>query len=143
MRARDVMSRPVMSVRPHASARATATVLVRSGFTEVPVVDAEGLLHGVVSEADLVRGLALAADGRDGAGPPVQDVMTPFPAVVGPDTDLVEVEQLTRGTGPRSVLVVEHGRLVGVLTRRDLLRHATTSHRDGPTATVPHPVGGS
>ncbi|MBW0094290.1 CBS domain-containing protein [Pseudonocardia sp. KRD-184] len=143
MRARDVMSRPVASVRPHASARATATMLVRSGFTEVPVVDAEGLLHGVVSEADLVRALALAPDARDGAGPLVRDVMTPFPAIVGPDADVVEVEQLTRGTGRRSVPVVEHGRLVGVVTRRDLLRAAATSHRNGPTATVPHPVGGS
>lgn len=141
MRARDVMSRPVGSVRPYAPARATATMLVRSGFTEVPVVDAEGLLHGVVSEAVLVRALALAPDGRDGAGPLVRDVMTPYPAVVGPDTDLVEVEQLTRGTGGRSVPVVEYGRLVGVVTRRDLLRSACAGDR-ARSAPLPHPGRG-
>lgn len=141
MRAREVMSRPVMSVRPCASARATASMLARSDCTDAPVVDADGLLHGIVSEADLVRGRTLAGDDR-GAGPLVRDVMMPFPGAVGPDTELAEVAQLMRATARRSVPVVEHGRLVGVVTRRDLLRAAAPGRRDRASATVLHPVGG-
>lgn len=142
MRAREVMSRPVASVRPHASVRTTARMLVQSGYSDATVVDAEGLLHGVVSEADLVRALALAPNGRDGTGPLVRDVMTPFPGTVGQDTELAEVERLMRTTGRRFVPVVEHGRLVGIVTRRDLLGAAVAGRRDRPAAPLPRPVGG-
>jgi CBS domain-containing protein len=59
MLARDVMSRNVVSVRPNMPARAAAALLVVHGFTGAPVVTAEGLLRGIVTEADLMRGQPL------------------------------------------------------------------------------------
>jgi CBS domain-containing protein len=52
----DVMSRNVVSVRPNMPTRAAAALLVVHGFTSAPVVTAEGVLRGIVTEADLMRG---------------------------------------------------------------------------------------
>lgn len=118
MRVRDVMSSPAVSVRPRTPAGRAAALLVEHGFTAAPVLDAEGRLRGIATEADLLRG-RLSGDGPD---PLVADVMTPCPATVGPDTALADVAALMLGTGARSVPVLEGGRLVGVVTRRDVLR---------------------
>ena len=63
MQVRDVMSSPAVSVRPHVPVGGAAALLVTHGFTAVPVVDAEGRLRGLVTEADLMRG-RIAADGE-------------------------------------------------------------------------------
>ena len=55
MKARDVMTSPVITVDPNMPVPAAAALLSSRGFTAAPVVDADGQLVGIVSEADLVR----------------------------------------------------------------------------------------
>ena len=55
MQAQDVMSRTVITVRPHMPVEAAAALLLSHGVTSAPVVTAEGVLRGMVSEVDLLR----------------------------------------------------------------------------------------
>ncbi|WP_141583381.1 CBS domain-containing protein [Actinomadura sp. WMMA1423] len=60
----------------------------------------------------------------------VNEVMTPAPVVVAPDTNLVEVGDLMRRHGIGDVLVVHEGRLRGLVTDRDIVVRAVAEHRD-------------
>ena len=115
--------------------------LLSADISGVPVVDAGGRLLGIVTEADLVskeaygyrrrRALGLLADvlhGRDadwvrkGAGRTARDVMTAPVEVVAPGDDLpVAARRMLEG-GHKRLPVVEGGRVVGVVSRHDLLR---------------------
>jgi CBS domain-containing protein len=124
MLARDVMSRNVVSVRPNMPARAAAALLVVHGFTSAPVVTAEGVLRGIVTEADLMRGQPLSDLEHTRATPDTTagEVMTPDPKTMRPVDDLSDVVALMLADRIRSVPIVEDGRLVGIISRRDILR---------------------
>lgn len=129
MKIREVMTHPVVSVRPHTSVSKAAQLLVSRGFGAAPVRTAEGQVLGIATEADLVRDRVVpTADdqestGRGGRGAEhtVSEVMTPAPLCVGPDDEVAEVALQMLRTGDRSVLVLEGSRLVGIVTSRDLL----------------------
>jgi CBS domain-containing protein len=124
MLAMDVMSRNLVTVRPHMPARAAAALLVAHGFTSAPVVTAEGKLRGIVTEADLMRGQPLL-EAEPICGAPdttVGEVMAPEPVTVRPTDDLAAIVAVMLADGLRSVPVVEDGRLVGIITRRDTLQ---------------------
>ncbi len=124
MKARDVMTSPVITLRPDAPVPAAAALLCSHGFTAAPVVDAGGRLVGIASEADLVRG-RIAPDGwaiTPGPEPAVQEVMTPSPAAMRPEDDLADVVAMMLDARLRSVPIVDDGKLVGIVTRRDVLR---------------------
>ena len=124
MKARDVMTSPVITLRPDAPVPAAAALLCAHGFTAAPVVDAVGQLVGIASEADLVRG-RIARDGwviQHEPDPTVGEIMTPAPAVRRPEDDLADVVALMLDARLRSVPIVEDGKLVGIVTRRDVLR---------------------
>jgi CBS domain-containing protein len=79
-------------------------------------VDESGRPLGVVSEADLLRE-ALGREGHDTVG----DIMTCHVLSVSADDDLVDAFALMDGTAVKSLPVLLHGRVVGVLSRRDLV----------------------
>ena len=124
MRARDVMTSPVITLRPNAPVHAAAALLCSHGFTSAPVVDPAGALVGIASEADLMRGRIV----RDGSVVPpepdstVREVMTTAPAAMRPEDDLADVVARMLDARTRSVPIVEDGKLVGIVTRRDVLR---------------------
>jgi CBS domain-containing protein len=124
MLAKDVMSKTVVTVRPHMPARAAAAMLVANGFTGAPVVTAEGFVRGMVSEADLLRGQAFSDPDQPDATKDVTaaDVMTPEPVTMRSTDDLAEVVAAMLNCGVRSVPIVDEGRLVGIVSRRDVLR---------------------
>jgi CBS domain-containing protein len=124
MRAGDVMTSPVITLRPDAPVQAAAALLCSHGFTAAPVVDATGAIVGIASEADLVRG-RIVPDGwvvPPQPDPTVQDVMSPAPSAMRPEDDLADVVALMLDAGRRSVPIVADGKLVGIVTRRDVLR---------------------
>ena len=138
MLARDVMSSPVITLRPDVPVHAAAALLVSHGFTGAPVVDAEHRIIGVVTEADLVRG-RIVPDGwtveEEGPEATVGQVMTPSPTAMPPDADLADVVARMLEHGIRSMPIVEDGRPVGVVSGRDALRvvanrgHVRTAER--------------
>jgi CBS domain-containing protein len=136
MRAQDVMSSPAVTLHPERSVRDAAKVLSSNGFTAAPVVDGNGRLLGMVTEADLV-GDRILPDGRGriwweaetSADPraskpaaTVGQVMTRPAVSVTPDADVRDVARMMLADQVRSIPVVDAMGVVGVVTRRDLLK---------------------
>lgn len=123
MKARDVMSNPVIILRPDTPAHAAAALLVSHGFTAAPVVDAERHVIGIATEADLMRGRVMPEGVLDEQPEPtVAAVMTSSPIAMRPDDDLAEVVAAMLDSRIRSVPIIEDGELVGIVTQRDVLR---------------------
>lgn len=132
MQARDVMTRDVVTVGPHTSARYAAAVMAERGFAALPVVDDDGELVGIVAEADVLRDrlprdprLHLRRDGDTGGEPPptlVHDVMTTAVRTVDATADVADVARVFVDDRLRSLPVTDGGRLVGIVSRRDVLR---------------------
>ena len=141
MRARELMSWPVVTVATDATTRQVATMLVDNDITAAPVVDENGRLVGIVSEADLIRG-QIQPDARahlthltDPAVPPVRsvaDVMTRAVIWVPPFADAADIAALLLKDRIKSVPVVQDHVPVGMISRRDLL--ATLTRDDGAIA---------
>ena len=124
MQARDVMTSPVITVSPDMSVPAAAALLDSHGFTAAPVVDAEGQVVGIVSEADLVRS-PVVPDWwliQRQPDPTVQQIMTSTPTTMRSADDLADVVTAMLDARIRSIPIVDDGELVGIVTRRDVLR---------------------
>jgi CBS domain-containing protein len=119
MRARDIMTSPVVTVTPDTILKDVAALLVERGINAVPVVDAGDRLCGIVSEADL---LALEAGGRGGAPHTAREVMSQSVYTLAEDTDAAAAARMMLRHGLKSVPVVDGDRVVGIVARRDLLR---------------------
>jgi CBS domain-containing protein len=114
------MTRRPISVPAGASFHDIATILSANRIGAVPVVDERGLLAGVVSELDLVRAGLRAR--QDLSELTAEDLMTRSPVAVAPEVPVSTAACLLGEAGLRRVFVVKHGHLIGVLSRRDLLR---------------------
>ena len=128
MRARDAMSRPIVTLRPQDPIIRAAAVLSRHQVTSAPVVDDDGLLLGVVSEVDLLApALDMVVPVRPGTPMTPQvvaDVMSDDVVIVEPDTALSDVARAMIDYGVRCLPVMEGSEMVGVISRRDVLRSA-------------------
>ncbi|MGY1700233.1 CBS domain-containing protein [Geodermatophilus sp. SYSU D00766] len=131
MQTRDVMTRAVVVVGAHTTLRHAAEVMADRGFAALPVVDEDLRLVGIVAEADLLRSRIhedprLHALRDDPGTPPtpsrVDEVMTRDVRAVDVTADVGDVARLFVDAGLRSVPVTDGGRLVGIVSRRDLLR---------------------
>jgi len=130
MLVREVMTAPAVTVTPDTRVKEALRTLADRGITAMPVVDASGALIGVVSEIDLIRD-AVPPDQRAhevpvrvGSGPwatRVGEVMSHFPLSVRGDADLTVAVELMAGTAAKSLPVVDHGAVVGVVSRRDVV----------------------
>lgn len=129
MRVGEVMTREVVTVAPDGAVPEAAGLLGRHGFTVLPVVEA-GRLVGVVGESDVLEGrihhdarsprLAGELDGT--AARRVREVMTTAVRTTTPGADVADVADLVDGGSVRSLPVVDGDELVGIITRRDLVR---------------------
>ncbi|MCT2587936.1 CBS domain-containing protein [Actinophytocola gossypii] len=115
----EVMTRCPDSVPADAPLCAVAAVLATNRVSAVPVLDGCRPI-GVLSEVDLVRAGPRARGDR--ASLTARQVMTAPVATIAADEPLSAAARRLAATGVRRLFVVEHGRLVGVLSRRDLLR---------------------
>ncbi|QRP50363.1 HPP family protein [Amycolatopsis sp. FDAARGOS 1241] len=130
MRARDLMSAPVVTVHPWAPAKEAAEVLSGHGFTALPVVDEDERLVGIVTEADLIRG-RIPADARSAylrPEPPVPvdttvaQVMTAPVTAMSSGTDVADLCQALVDARIRAMPIVDGSRVVGIVTRGDVVR---------------------
>jgi CBS domain-containing protein len=102
--------------------------LIDEGVTGAPVVDAEGRVLGALSEYECLR---LLAEGRGGeaASGRVRQYMTTAFTTVPPTMDVYYVAGMfLQQPTERRFLVVEDGQLVGVVTRKDILRAVRDGH---------------
>ena len=131
MLVRELMSRDVVTVEPSCPLKQAIQRLDAYDITAMPVVDEHGRVVGVLSEADVLRDMVLT-DPRAHERPVqvssavasrrVGEVMSTMPLTVAPESDLAEAVALLVETQVKSLPVVSHDRLVGVLSRRDLVR---------------------
>jgi CBS domain-containing protein len=126
----DVMTSPVVSVRRGAPLEDAIHLLATAGISALPVVDPELRVVGIVSEADILRE-PLPRDPRAHLRPydptvrrdrTVDDVMTVDAVCVTSHADCSDVAAALADTGWKSMPVVADGRLVGMVSRSDILR---------------------
>jgi len=116
LRACDVMSTPVRTIGSDTSMADAGELMAKWGHGGVPVVD-EGRLSGIVTRKDVDKALRHGLEHAPVRGFIGKDVVT-----VGPDVDLSELEQLLASRGIGRVPVIAGGSLVGIVTRKDVLR---------------------
>ncbi|WP_298284201.1 CBS domain-containing protein [Acidocella sp.] len=136
----DVMSREVTTVVTTTSLAAAARLMVTRHISGVPVLDGTDRLAGILTEGDLLRrpelgtggrqagwlkGLATSADLASAYAHTnsrfVGDVMTPNPVFIRPEMSLTKATELMIGRRVKRLPVLRAERLVGMLTRFDLL----------------------
>lgn len=132
MRARDIMTSPVHTARQNASVESAAELMTAKSVTALPVVDADGLLIGMVSESDLLWHRVPAEPTADASDIPdtdpdhrpgtVVEVMSAYPLTTTPGTDVADVADAMLQNDVRSIPVLEGRAVVGIISRRDILR---------------------
>ncbi|MEU4518882.1 CBS domain-containing protein [Amycolatopsis sp. NPDC024027] len=129
MRARDLMTAPVIAVQPWTSAKEAAELLSTHGFTALPVVDDDEGLIGIVTEADLIRGripvdVRNANERREAAsvGKTVGDLMTSPATAMSTGTDVADLCQALVDARIRAMPIVDGSAVVGIVTRGDIVR---------------------
>jgi predicted transcriptional regulator len=135
MLVRELMTSPATSLRAGARLEAAVQVLAAQHITAVPIVDAQGHVVGIISDADVLRE-GLPRDARAQLRPieePAQawhqlvdEVMTVDPVTVGADTDAARAAELMADMGWKSLPVVRDRQLVGVISRSDVMRALAT-----------------
>ncbi len=116
--ARDVMSTKLVAICPDATVEEAIYSLLENRVTGAPIVDEQGHLLGIVSEFQLLEAIYRPEVKQE----LVSDVMTKDVISVAEDATLSEIANLLLLHRIRRVPVVREGKLVGIITRRDLLR---------------------
>lgn len=133
MQARQIMTSPVITVGRGTPVREAAAVLVEHGITAAPVLDANGELIGMVSEGDLV-GHQFGHDPRSRMRPvedeppgprTVGEVMSTTVIALGASADAADLAETMLASDVRSIPIVEGAAVIGIVSRRDLLRTLT------------------
>jgi CBS domain-containing protein len=130
---RDIMTDRPKTVAPDSDLQDAAREMVRLGVGGLPVVDGGGLLVGMLGERELLRSLTSYLQGGRGesarppgvpAPPPptVRDAMTRQVLCVSPDQPIADVSSMMTNKDVDRVPVVRDGRIVGMLTRGDIVR---------------------
>jgi CBS domain-containing protein len=126
---RDLMTSRPRSVSPDTPLRDAAIDMVRAGVAGLPVVDDAGRVIGMLGQRELLQHMLTSYLQRGGAVPSndtrgrtVRDVMTRQVLCVSPEQPLAEVASMMTHKDVDRVPVVREGRLVGFLTRGDIVR---------------------
>lgn len=141
MRARDLMTTNLVTLPPDAPLEAVVHALADRHISGAPVVDSEGRLLGMITEGDLIKRLSakdrpeqswfsgLFRSAADQAarfarvhGRQARDVMTTELATAQEDDSVEHVARIIEDKGVRRVPIVRDGKLVGVVSRADLIR---------------------
>ncbi|MAQ45017.1 MAG: hypothetical protein CL812_04030 [Confluentimicrobium sp.] len=141
MNASDIMTKTVISGRPDTTVEEAAELMSQHRISAIPVLDDEDGLVGIVSEGDLMRRvegakdqtrswwLSLFSESQTSArsfvqerGQRLQDTMTTQVTTVTPDTPVGQIARMLEKKHIKRVPVVEDGKLVGIVSRANLLQ---------------------
>ncbi len=151
MRVKDVMTTVVVKLSPDNSVRQAARIMLDNHVSGLPVVDDAGVLVGILSEGDLIRrtelgwggptaaDATLAADERAHAyvrrsSWRVGDAMTANPVTIDEHAPIGRVAALMQDRGIKRVPVLRDGRLIGIVSRADLLQAILSAKQDDTAA---------
>lgn len=118
-RARNVMNTNVVTIQEDATAQDAIRTLVEHNVSGCPVVNAQGSLVGIISEAQLLVRI-FRPEAKD---QPVGDVMTKDVVTVDEDALLSDIAITLVMKRIHRIPVVRDGEVVGIVSRRDLLRY--------------------
>jgi CBS-domain-containing membrane protein len=146
MKARDVMTSPVITVKPTTSVKEVARLFLERRISAVPVVDNQGKVIGMVSEGDLVHRAeisterqrpwwlvlmagdsGLAAEYIKSHAKRVSDIMSRNVITAAPDTPLNEIAEMLEKYVIKRLPIVRDGQLVGIVSRANLVQAIATS----------------
>jgi CBS domain-containing protein len=121
MLVKDHMSKNVVTLDPDTEILRAAHTLITHDISGAPVLDKHGRLVGILTERDCMR-VAMQADYHGIPGGLVKDHMSPSPQSVVPGESILELAQLFISGRFHRYPVVDNGRLIGVISRRDVMR---------------------
>jgi len=152
--ASEVMTKDVLSVAPEMPTRKVAKLLLERGISAAPVVDAAGCVIGMVSENDLLGReierrvprrewwLEMLAEGENLAPQfleylratdrPVRDVMVSPVVTVSESTTVEAIAEILQRHHIKRVPVLRGGRIVGIVSRADLVRALSQTAERAP-----------
>jgi CBS domain-containing protein len=155
MRAHQIMTRQVVTIATDAPVAEAANTMLDRHISGLPVVDAAGKLVGIVSQGDFIRRAEIGTQRKRGRwlkflvgpggaasdfvrerGRKVGEIMTPDPFTVTEDTALEEIVGLMERNNINRLPVVRGDRLVGIVTRSNLLQAVAGLTRDVPDPTA-------
>jgi CBS domain-containing protein len=145
MKAKDIMTSPVVTVEPDVGVLQAVRIMLQRRMSGLPVVDKDGRLVGIVTEGDFLRRAEtgtqrrrprwleflvgpgrLAQDYARSHGRKVNEVMTPDPVTIGENASLDDIVKLMEKRQIKRVPVVRGDKVVGIVSRANLL-HALAS----------------
>lgn len=140
MRAHQIMSRRVITIRPDASIADAIKVMLAHHISGLPVMDSTGKLAGILCESDFLRRAEIGTEharnrlltvllGADRIahefvkehGRKVEQVMTRQPVTTGEETPIEEIADLMERRNLNHIPVMRDNRIVGIITRSDFL----------------------
>jgi CBS domain-containing protein len=155
MRAHQIMTRAVISVTPDTSIVEAANIMLQRHISGLTVVDATGKLVGVVSEGDFIRRSEIGTGRKRGRwlkfilgsgrsasdfvhehGRKVSEVMTTSPVTITEDMALAEIVDLMERNNVKRLPVVNGDRVVGIVSRANLLQTVAGLAREVPDPTA-------
>ena len=149
MKAKDIMTSPVVSVELDATIMQSAQIMLQKRISGLPVVDKDGHLVGIVTEGDFLRRAETGTERRRPRwlefliGPgrladeytrshsrKLEDVMTSDPVIVSEDAPLEEIVNVMERHQIKRLPVVRGQQLVGIVSRANLLQALASVHRE-------------
>ena len=131
MKAAEIMTRDVATVHPDATVHEAVQLMSSRGCTSLPVLDGDNRVVGIVSEADLLRDrmphdprshLRIDPELEPDPARFVRDVMNEAVVCMPASADAADIAEQMLANGIRAVPIVDGATLVGIVSRRDVLR---------------------
>jgi CBS domain-containing protein len=155
MRAHQIMTKPVVTVSPDMTIVEAANIMLDRHISGLPVVDAAGKLVGIVSQGDFIHRGEIGTERRRSRwlkfilgsgkeaidfvhehGCKVSEVMSRSPITVAEDTPLADIADLMEKNNVKRLPVLRDERLVGIVTRTNLLQVVASLARHVPDPTA-------
>jgi len=120
LKARDIMSKTLLTICLEASLKDAIELLVANGISGLPVIDDENKLVGIITEKDIINFAFSGNLNNTRVSEAMSREVTSFSA----DTDIHAIALAISQHNIRRVPIVESGKVVGIISRRDIIRAA-------------------